>query len=154
MDNYGISKILINDLSAILIAPDSPYYLSNNINEYNNIKNMNNKFKNTNEIENETNRKLLNNEVAEKISTKDPTMICCFHDSVNCFKELNPNFSDSDNRFGELHEVAKMMQSEQVLRILEDIKEDNEGWESNFTLLLENQPKDLDQTLITSEREI
>lgn len=152
MDNYGIAKILINDLSATIIAPDSPYYLNNNVYEYN-IKNMNyNNAKNADE--NETNRRLINNEVAEKISNKDPTMICCFHDSVNCFKELNPNFSDSDNRFGELHDVAKMMQSEQVLRVLEDIKEDNEAWESNFTLLLENQPKDLDQTLVTTEKDM
>ncbi len=151
MDNYGITKLLINELNANIIAPDSPFYLNNEISEYNKIHY---KLKNDKDNENETGRKLINNEFAEKISNKDPTMVCCFHDSVNSFKELNPNFSDSDNRFGELHEVAKMMQSEQVLKVLEDIKEDNEAWESNFTLLLENQPKDLDQTSIRSVKDL
>lgn len=148
MDNSSITKMLVSNFHCLTCSTDSEEYI--NYLSRNNIQQISEEKKNANYYdanqaqfsqENNLNEKESNNN-----SSKNPIAICVIHDSYNCFKELIPEFSDNDDRFGELHLLAKKMQSENILRILEDVKDDDKLWESNFTLLMENQPRDVDES--------
>ena len=64
--------------------------------------------------------------------------VCVTHDAFQCFEIINPDYGDDDEKYDILYDLAKRKGSENIIKLL--VKDRIPDFDSNFSLVLENEP--------------